>query len=145
MKLAKPNVIRKVSSPSRPELPNIRSPAQKTDNAALENSIPQEQLLELENRNSELLEELNARIHSVNRAEEVLNDVSNLHLQISSHLQIQKELSSSIHDDAWKTTKTMESANVYIQGAMGKFQSARLWKVLIPIIASLALLMLDNR
>lgn len=135
-----------VHTPPEPldRLPKSPSPQHDMDRVR-EGSMSQTQMLKFKQKNDDLLEELNARTLAVNRAIDVLNDVSDLHLQMSSHLQIQNEISSTIHDDSWKTTEIIVSANVYLERAKKNFQSARLWKVLVPIIASVALLLIDRR
>jgi len=104
--------------------------------------LSQSQILEFETENANILRSVQDTLESVQQAEARLMDISNLQMELVTHLTRQSELTDQLYEDAMATTSTVEKGNVQLRGARRRAKDSRLYILVFLIGASFSLLFL---
>ncbi|EIW82396.1 hypothetical protein CONPUDRAFT_136895 [Coniophora puteana RWD-64-598 SS2] len=104
--------------------------------------LSQSQILEFETENANILRSVQDTLESVQQAEARLMDISNLQMELVTHLTRQSELTDQLYEDAMATTSTVEKGNVQLREARRRAKDSRLYILVFLIGASLSLLFL---
>ncbi|KAG6335332.1 hypothetical protein ID866_3764 [Astraeus odoratus] len=119
---------------------SIASTDDETDNEDIE--LTQSQILQFETENANILRSVQDTLESVQQAEARLMDISNLQMELVTHLTRQTELTDQLYEDAMATTSTVEKGNVQLREARRRAKDSRLFVLVFLVGASLSLLFL---
>ncbi|KAJ3186632.1 hypothetical protein HDU85_007452 [Gaertneriomyces sp. JEL0708] len=117
------------------------SRASHDDDVALQLTANERMLLESEN--AALLESLESSIDQVIATTQSLAAISDLQAQLSHHLQTQAETIDSLYEESWRSTETVQAANIQLKKAQKNFGDARLWVLIFLVMASAILWFLE--
>ena len=104
--------------------------------------LSQSQILQFESENANILRSVQDTLESVQQAEARLMDISNLQMELITHLTLQTELTDQLYEDAMATTSTVEKGNVQLREARRRAKDSRIFILVFLIGASLSLLFL---
>ncbi|KAH7916200.1 hypothetical protein BJ138DRAFT_693690 [Hygrophoropsis aurantiaca] len=104
--------------------------------------LSQSQILQFESENANILRSVQDTLESVQQAEARLMDISNLQMELVTHLTRQSELTDQLYEDAIATTSTAEKGNVQLREARRRAKDSRIFILVFLIGASLSLLFL---
>jgi syntaxin 18 len=104
--------------------------------------LSQSQILQFESENANILRSVQDTLESVQQAEARLMDISNLQMELISHLTRQTELTDQLYEDAIATTATVEKGNVQLREARRRAKDSRIFILVFLIGASFSLLFL---
>ncbi|KAF9240235.1 hypothetical protein BU15DRAFT_87714 [Melanogaster broomeanus] len=104
--------------------------------------LTQSQILQFEAENANILRSVYDTLESVQQAEARLVDISNLQMELVTHLTRQTELTDQLYEDAIATTSTAEKSNVQLREARRRAKDSRIFVLVFLIGASLSLLFL---
>ncbi|KAG0709532.1 hypothetical protein DFH29DRAFT_1823 [Suillus ampliporus] len=104
--------------------------------------LSQSQILQFESENANILRSVQDTLESVQQAEARLMDISNLQMELMTHLTRQTELTDQLYEDAIATTSTVEKGNVQLREARRRAKDSRIFILVFLIGASLSLLFL---
>ena len=128
------------SSDNRSFSGTLSSADDDTDNEDIE--LTQSQILQFETENANILRSVQDTLESVQQAEARLMDISNLQMELITHLTRQTELTDQLYEDAMATTSTVEKGNLQLKEAKRRAKDSRLFILVFLIGASLSLLFL---
>jgi len=111
-----------------------------SDNEDIE--LTQSQILQFEAENANILRSVQDTLESVQQAEARLMDISNLQMELITHLTHQTELTDQLYEDAMATTSTIEKGNLQLREARRRAKDSRLFILVFFVGASLSLLFL---
>ncbi|KAL4075943.1 hypothetical protein V8B97DRAFT_1862877 [Scleroderma yunnanense] len=104
--------------------------------------LTQSQILQFEAENANILRSVQDTLESVQQAEARLMDISNLQMELVTHLTRQTELTDQLYEDAMATTSTVEKGNLQLREARRRAKDSRLFILVFFVGASLSLLFL---
>lgn len=104
--------------------------------------LSQSQILQFESENANILRSVQDTLESVQQAEARLMDISNLQMELMTHLTQQTELTDQLYEDAIATTSTVEKGNVQLREARRRAKDSRVFILVFLIGASFSLLFL---
>ncbi|KAG9317564.1 snare protein syntaxin 18/UFE1 [Chiua virens] len=104
--------------------------------------LTESQILQFESENATILRSVQDTLESVQQAEARLTDISNLQMELITHLTRQTELTEQLYEDAIATTSTVEKGNVQLREARRRAKDSRIFILVFLIGASLSLLFL---
>jgi syntaxin 18 len=104
--------------------------------------LTQSQILQFEAENANILRSVQDTLESVQQAEARLMDISNLQMELVTHLTRQTEVTDQLYEDAIATTSTVEKGNVQLREARRRAKDSRIFVLVFLIGASLSLLFL---
>lgn len=104
--------------------------------------LTESQILQFETENANILRSVQDTLESVQQAEARLMDISNLQMELITHLTRQTELTEQLYEDAIATTSTVEKGNVQLKEARRRAKDSRIFILVFLIGASLSLLFL---
>lgn len=104
--------------------------------------LTESQILQFETENAHILRSVQDTLESVQQAEARLMDISNLQMELITHLTRQTELTEQLYEDAIATTSTVEKGNVQLREARRRAKDSRIFILVFLIGASLSLLFL---
>jgi syntaxin 18 len=104
--------------------------------------LSQSQILQFESENANILRSVQDTLESVQQAEARLMDISNLQMELVTHLTQQTELTDQLYEDAIATTSTVEKGNVQLREARRRAKDSRIFILVFLIGASFSLLFL---
>ena len=104
--------------------------------------LTESQILQFETENANILRSVQDTLESVQQAEARLMDISNLQMELITHLTRQTELTEQLYEDAIATTSTVEKGNVQLREARRRAKDSRIFILVFLIGASLSLLFL---
>lgn len=104
--------------------------------------LSQSQILQFETENANILRSVQDTLESVQQAEARLMDISNLQMELMTHLTQQTELTDQLYEDAIATTSTVEKGNVQLREARRRAKDSRIFILVFLIGASFSLLFL---
>ncbi|KIK99253.1 hypothetical protein PAXRUDRAFT_132497 [Paxillus rubicundulus Ve08.2h10] len=104
--------------------------------------LTQSQILQFEAENANILRSVQDTLESVQQAEARLMDISNLQMELVTHLTRQTEVTDQLYEDAIATTSTVEKGNVQLREARRRAKDSRIFILVFLIGASLSLLFL---
>lgn len=104
--------------------------------------LSESQILQFETENANILRSVQDTLESVQQAEARLLDISNLQMELITHLTRQTELTEQLYEDAIATTSTLEKGNVQLREARRRAKDSRIFILVFLIGASLSLLFL---
>ena len=132
------------STSSRPApKPLVATPSVEiSDDDEEELELSESQILQFEAENANILRSVQDTLESVQQAEARLMDISNLQLELVTHLTHQTELTEQLYEDAIATTSTVEKGNVQLREAKRRAKDSRIFILVFLIGASLSLLFL---
>ncbi|KAF9226459.1 snare protein syntaxin 18/UFE1 [Gyrodon lividus] len=113
-----------------------------TEDDEEEIELTQSQILQFEAENANILRSVQDTLESVQQAEARLMDISNLQMELVTHLTRQTELTDQLYEDAIATTSTVEKGNVQLREARRRAKDSRIFILIFLIGASLSLLFL---
>jgi syntaxin 18 len=113
-----------------------------SDDEDEEIELTQSQILQFEAENANILRSVQDTLESVQQAEARLMDISNLQMELVTHLTRQTELTDQLYEDAIATTSTVEKSNVQLREARRRAKDSRIFVLVFLIGASLSLLFL---
>lgn len=111
-----------------------------SDNEDIE--LTQSQIFQFEAENANILRSVQDTLESVQQAEARLMDISNLQMELITHLTRQTELTDQLYEDAMATTSTVEKGNLQLRDARRRAKDSRLFILVFFVGASLSLLFL---
>lgn len=123
--------------PPRPILP-----VENSDDDDEELELTESQILQFETENANILRSVQDTLESVQQAEARLMDISNLQMELITHLTRQTELTEQLYEDAIATTSTVDKGNVQLREARRRAKDSRIFILVFLIGASLSLLFL---
>jgi syntaxin 18 len=104
--------------------------------------LSQSQILQFETENANILRSVQDTLESVQQAEARLMDISNLQMELMTHLTQQTELTDQLYEDAIATTSSVEKGNVQLREARRRAKDSRIFILVFLIGASFSLLFL---
>lgn len=104
--------------------------------------LTESQILQFETENANILRSVQDTLESVQQAEARLMDISNLQMELITHLTHQTELTEQLYEDAIATTFTLEKGNVQLREARRRAKDSRIFILVFLVGASLSLLFL---
>jgi len=115
---------------------------EQSDDDDEELELSESQILQFETENANILRSVQDTLESVQQAEARLLDISNLQMELITHLTRQTELTEQLYEDAIATTSTLEKGNVQLREARRRAKDSRIFILVFLIGASLSLLFL---
>lgn len=116
--------------------------AENSDDDEEELELTESQILQFEVENANILRTVQDTLESVQQAEARLMDISNLQMELITHLTRQTEITEQLYEDAIATTSTVEKGNVQLREAKRRAKDSRIFILVFLIGASLSLLFL---
>ncbi|KAH7887834.1 hypothetical protein F5I97DRAFT_1942169 [Phlebopus sp. FC_14] len=112
------------------------------DDGEEEMELTQSQILQFEAENASILRSVQDTLESVQQAEARLMDISNLQMELVTHLTRQTELTDQLYQDAVTTISTVQKGNVQLRETRRRAKDSRVFLLVFLIGASLSLLFL---
>ncbi|KAF8138583.1 snare protein syntaxin 18/UFE1 [Boletus edulis] len=134
--------IGSASSRTAVKPPGSTPSVENSDDDDEELELTESQILQFETENANILRSVQDTLESVQQAEARLMDISNLQMELITHLTRQTELTEQLYEDAIATTSTVEMGNVQLREARRKAKDSRIFILVFLVGASLSLLFL---
>lgn len=104
--------------------------------------LTESQILQFETENANILRSVQDTLESVQQAEARLMDISNLQVELVTHLTRQTEITEQLYEDAIATTSAVEKGNVQLREARRRAKDSRIFILVFLVGASFSLLFL---